>query len=171
VAQRLDERPLAADGLVQQLRWQAAGPFDGLAPEPLEDVPRLTEAGWVCRAHLGPVGIPPVQLRVHQGPDVDTIDRQVLDLALDVGAGQFDTPHHDPAQVDTAEPGAGQVDGAQQRAAEVNALEPGATQIGTNEVSRATTLTPPADGPPPRADDRTESCHRRHEHFIQDGCG
>jgi len=36
VAQRLDERPLAVDRFVQQLGSQAAGPLDGLAPEPFE---------------------------------------------------------------------------------------------------------------------------------------
>jgi hypothetical protein len=77
----------------------------------------------------------PVELRVDQRPHTDAIDRQVLDLAVDVGTGQLDAAHHGPAQVHTAEPGAGQVDSAQLRAAEVNALEPGTTQIGMNEVS------------------------------------
>jgi hypothetical protein len=118
---------------VQQLRSQAAGPFDGPAPEPLEDVPPLAEAGRVGRAHLGPVGIPPVELGVDQGPDVDAIDCQVLDLAVDVHVAQLDAAHHGPIQGDTAEAGAAQVDGVELRAAEVNALEPGATEIGTNE--------------------------------------
>jgi hypothetical protein len=46
------------------------------------------------------------------------------------------------------EPGADQVNGAELRAAEISALEPGTTQIGTNEISHATTLASPADGPP-----------------------
>jgi hypothetical protein len=100
------------------VRWS-----DGLVPEPLEDAPRVADAGRVCRAHLGPAGIPPIQLGVHQGPDVDAIDRLVHDLAVDVNVDQFDAPHHDPAQVDPAEPGAGQVDRAELRAAEVNALD------------------------------------------------
>jgi len=75
MAQRLDERPLAVDRLVQQFRRQAPGPFDGIAPEPPQDVPRLAETGRVCRAHLGPVGVPPVELRIDQWPDVDAIDR------------------------------------------------------------------------------------------------
>jgi hypothetical protein len=56
VTQRLDERPLAVDRLVQQFRRQAPGPFDGVAPETPEDVPRLAETGRVCRAHLGRSG-------------------------------------------------------------------------------------------------------------------
>jgi hypothetical protein len=75
--QRLDERPLAIDRLMQQLRPQAAGPFDGLAPEPIKDVPRLAEAGrgppgasWSGPDTAGPA-------RPRPGPDVDAIDRQV----------------------------------------------------------------------------------------------
>jgi hypothetical protein len=84
VAQRLGERPLAVDRLVQQFRRQAAGPGDGLVPEPLHGVPRLAEARRVRRAHLGPVGVALVQLGVDQRPDVDTVDRHVLDFAGDV---------------------------------------------------------------------------------------
>src|SRR6266700_4110021 len=138
VAQGLDERPLAVDRLVQQLRSQAAGPLNGLGPQPLEDVPRLAEPGRVRRAHLGPAGITPVELGVDQGPDVNSVDPQVLDLAVNVDVDQLDAPHHDPAQVDAAEP----------RAGEVNALEHRASQIGTNEVSHETTLTSGANDPP-----------------------
>jgi hypothetical protein len=141
VTQGLDERPLAVYRLVQQLGWQAARPFDGLAPEPFEDVPGRTEAGWVSRAHLGPVGISPVQLGFDQRADVDPVDGHVHDFAVDVDVDQFDTAHHDPAQVDAAEPGARQVDGEQFRAAEVDTLEPGAMKINTHEVSHAMTLT------------------------------
>ena len=58
-----------------------------------------------------------------------------------VDVDQFDTAHHDPAQVDAAEPGARHIDGEEFRTAEVNALEPGATKINTHEVSHAMTLT------------------------------
>jgi hypothetical protein len=60
---------------------------------------------------------------------------------VDIGTGQLDVLHHDPAQVDGAEAGAGQVNGTELRAAEVNVLEPGAMQIGTDEVSHTATLT------------------------------
>src|SRR4051794_31518449 len=42
VPQRLGERPLAVDRLVQQGRLEPAGALDRAVPEPLEDVPRLT---------------------------------------------------------------------------------------------------------------------------------
>ena len=148
VAQGLDERPLAVHRLVQQFGRQAPGPFGGLAPHPPEDVPRLAETGRVCRAHLGPVGVPPVELRIDQRRDVDAIDRHILDLAVDVHADQFDAPHHGPAQVHPAEPGAGQVHGVELHTAEVSPLEPGAAEIGTDEVSHPATLTPRSDDPP-----------------------
>jgi len=109
VAQRLDERPLAADRLVQPLGRQAARPRDGLVPQPLHDIPGLAEPGRVSRAHLGPVGIPLVQLRVDQRPDVDPVDRHVHDLAVDLDVAEFDAAHHRPAQVDLAELAARQV--------------------------------------------------------------
>lgn len=43
VPQRLGERPLTGDRLMQQLRGKPAGPGDGLAPRPLDDVPRVAE--------------------------------------------------------------------------------------------------------------------------------
>src|SRR5260370_5510408 len=122
---------------MQHLWVQPAGPSDGLSPEPLDDVPRLAEASWVCRAHLGPVGIPPVELGVDQRSDVDTIDRQVHDLALYVGIDHLDA----------AEPGPSQVAGAELRAAEVDALEPGPPEILTEEVSHTLTVTSPAEDP------------------------
>jgi hypothetical protein len=42
------------------------------------------EAGRVRRAHLDPVRIPPVRLGADQGRHIDTVDRQVPDLAVDV---------------------------------------------------------------------------------------
>ena len=56
-------------------------------------------------AHPGPLGVAPVELRVDERRDVDPVDQQVLDLAVDPDVAQFDAAHHDPAQVDGAEPG------------------------------------------------------------------
>src|SRR5262245_39822141 len=148
MSQRLDERPLAVDRLLQQLRLQAAGAFDGLSPQPLDDIPRLAEPSRVCRAHLDPIRIAPVEFGVDQGPDVDAVDGHVHDLAVDVDVDQFYAPHDDAAQVDPAELGAGEIDGAQLCPAEVNTFEPGPAQIGTNEISHATTLTSRGDNAP-----------------------
>jgi hypothetical protein len=49
-----------------------------------DDIPCLLEADGVCWAHLGAIGISPVELGVDQRADVDAIDRHVLDLAVDV---------------------------------------------------------------------------------------
>jgi hypothetical protein len=55
-AQGLDERPLTLNRLMEQLWRQPTGPFHALAPEPLKDVPCLSEPGGVRRAHLGRPG-------------------------------------------------------------------------------------------------------------------
>jgi hypothetical protein len=99
----------------------------------------ITRGVLVRRAHLGPVGIPPIGFGGDQRPDVGAVDRQVLDLAVDVHVDQLDAAHQDPAHRHPAELGVGQDDGTELRAAKVNALEPGATEIGTNEFSRAIT--------------------------------
>src|SRR5262249_37527110 len=124
VAQGLDEGPLAVDGLVQQRGVQAAGPGDGAVPEPVEGVPGGPEAGRCCGAHRGPVRVAPVQLGVDQRCDVDTVDRDVEDLAVDVDVGQLDPAHHHAVQRDPAEPGTGQVAGPELGAGEVGPLEP-----------------------------------------------
>jgi hypothetical protein len=108
---------------MQQLGVQPSGPGDRLALKPLDDVQSLPKAGWISGTHLGPFGIAPVELGVDERSDVDTIDRHVLDLAIDVDPDQLDASHLETLQVDTAEGGPAQVDGAKLGAAEVNALE------------------------------------------------
>src|SRR3954447_3628180 len=54
VAQRLDEGPLAADLLVQELGKEGSCPVLGVGPQPLEDRPRLLEPLDGGRVHLGP---------------------------------------------------------------------------------------------------------------------
>ena len=87
----------------------------------------------------------PVEFRVQQRSDVDAVDGEILDLAVDVGVDQLDAAHDDTMQTDTSEPGSGQVDGAQLGSAEIDPLEPGTAQIGTQEVRHARTLTPSPD--------------------------
>jgi hypothetical protein len=142
VPQRLSERPLPVDRLVQQLRRQTARPGHRLVPEPVQGVPRLAEARRVRRAHLGPVGVAPVQFGVDQRPDIDAVDRHVLDLAGDVDVAQFDAAQHRLAQRDAEEPAPGQVDRPELRAAEVDALEPRTGQVVPGEVSHDPTVRP-----------------------------
>src|SRR5680860_949522 len=144
---------------MQQLGFQPTGPIDGLAPESLDDVPRLAEASRVSGAHLRSVGIPPVELGVDQGSDVNTTDRQVLDLAVDVDVDELDAAHHDAAQVDGAEGcgvqvrradlGPGQVHHLEPGIGQVDLLEPGARHVCVDEVSHSATLTFNADDPRP----------------------
>ena len=108
--------------------------------------------------------------RPRPGPDVDAIDRQVLDLTVDVDVDQLDAAHHHPAQLGTTEPGVSQVDGPELRAAEVNRLEPGAMEIGRSEVSHPTTLSLPADNPPRRPLVRAgEVVYARRSHRLRRG--
>jgi hypothetical protein len=80
------------------------------------------------------------ELGLDQRPDVDTVDGHVHDLAVDVGIDQLDTVHHNPAQVDSAEPGARQIDRTQLRITEVHALQLEAAPILTEEVSHDRTV-------------------------------
>jgi hypothetical protein len=124
VAERLDERPLAIDGLVQRLRRQAAGPRHRLVPEPPEDFPRLAEAGRVFGAHPDPVGAPAVKLGLDQRADVDPVDGDVHDLAIDVDVDQLDAAHAYPGHVHPTEPGIGEIAGEELGTGQVRAVEP-----------------------------------------------
>jgi len=104
-------------------------------------------------------GYRPVELGLDQRPDVDTIDREVHDLAVDVDVDQLDPAHHDAAHFDGAEQGLTQVAGAELRTAEVNALEPGSPQILTVKVSHSMTVTALADMQAHRHG-RAERAHR-----------
>jgi hypothetical protein len=53
MAQRLDERPLSVDPLMQQFSVYPASPRHGLLPQPLEDVPGFAEPVGIRRPHLG----------------------------------------------------------------------------------------------------------------------
>jgi hypothetical protein len=75
----------------------------------------------------------PVQLRGDQWRDVDLVDPQVPDVAVDVGVDQVDAAQHDPAQVDSVQPGVGQVDVAQLGAGETDPLEPGRAEVDALE--------------------------------------
>jgi hypothetical protein len=84
--------------------------------------------------------MPSVEFGLHQGPHVDAVDRQALDVAPDLHIDEIDTAHHGTRQVDTAEPGVAQVDPLELRAAQVNLLETGAGEIDADEVSHTTTI-------------------------------
>ena len=134
---------------VQQLRLQADGPGPTVpAHSRSRIVPRFAEACGVGRAHLGPVRIPPVEFGLDQRPDVDAVDRQVHDLAVDIDVAKLDAAHHDPGQVRAAQARTGQVDGPQS-CAPVRSVRSNrrATQISTNEISHIATLAAGTDSP------------------------
>jgi hypothetical protein len=84
VAQRLDEGVLAVSLLVQQVWRQALGALDGGRPRLFDDRPRLAEAvrgGWV---ELSALRVAPVELGLDERTNVDAVDPDVADLAVDV---------------------------------------------------------------------------------------
>jgi hypothetical protein len=125
---------------MHELRGEAASLRDRAVPEPLDDVPRFPEAGGVGGAHLGPVGVAPVKLRVDQRCYVDPVDQEVVDLAVDPGVDQLDTAHGDSGHVYAPEPGAGKVDGAELRTCQVDTLEVRAAHAIPRELSHGPDL-------------------------------
>ena len=77
MAQRLDERPLVVDVLVQQRRVELCERASTVAgPQVLDHRPCLAEAGRVGRAQLGPFGVATIQLRLDERADVDAVDAE-----------------------------------------------------------------------------------------------
>lgn len=93
VAQRLDERPLVADGLVQLRLVEAAGALDRLGPAAFDDHPRLPEPLGGVRPHQRALRVATVELRLDQRGDVDVVDDNVLEVRVDV-----DVPDVHPAE-------------------------------------------------------------------------
>lgn len=52
----------------------------------------------------------PIELILNQRPDDDAIDRQTVDLPIDLGIGEIGTPDVGVLQIRLSEPGALQVD-------------------------------------------------------------
>ena len=109
---------------------ELAGVLVGLLPQPFQDVPRRAEAVGVGRAHLGTIRVAAVEFGLHQGDDVDAVDRDVLEQAVQVHVDQERAADRGAGEVDVAEPGAGQVD----------LVEPGAGQVLAGEVSHPASL-------------------------------
>jgi hypothetical protein len=65
----------------------------------------------------------PRELGVDERRDVDSVDDEVVDLAVDASIDQFDAAHHDAAHVDAAQPRLAQVDRTQLGTAQVDPLE------------------------------------------------
>ena len=105
VAQRLDEGPLVADPHVQQFGRECPRSILGLGPEPLQGHPRLLEARDRGRVHLRAIGHPSVELGLHEGTDVDPVDRHALDLAGDLDIDQLEPGEAHVVEGDRAQVG------------------------------------------------------------------
>jgi len=92
VPQRLDERPLVADRLMQLLLGECPRTVDGGGPARLEDRPGLAKALGVDGPHLCAVRVPPVELGIDERSDVYAVDADIHQSAVDVDIPQVDTP-------------------------------------------------------------------------------
>jgi hypothetical protein len=128
VAQRLDEGPLVVDPRVQVVGGEGAGAAERVVPQAVEGGEGLAEAVGVGGSHQGAVGHPAVELRLDEGDDVDAVDDQATQLAVDLQVGDLGAGHPYAVEVGRPHPGAAQVDVAQGRVGEVDALEGGAAE-------------------------------------------
>jgi hypothetical protein len=81
---------------MQERGVEQSSALDRAGPESLDDVPCLAEAGWVVRANLDPVGVPPVELGTDKGRDVDplivTLSRSPLISTFIISTPRMATP-------------------------------------------------------------------------------
>jgi hypothetical protein len=120
---------------VQQVGRQPLGPLDRRRPHPFDDRPRLAEAVRVGRVELRPFRVAPVQLGLDERHDIDAVDPDVADLAVDV----------DILQPRAAQRRAGEVHVAEPRAAEIDLLEPRAGEVLLHELDHPPSLPPGSD--------------------------
>jgi hypothetical protein len=123
VAERLHERELAVDRCVTLLVGQLPDALDGVGPRCLERLPRGAQTVGMGGSHPRPEWEPRVVL-VHVGGDIDTVDEQSVDLAVD---GDVDAP-------DGREPRPGEVDVAERRSGEIDSPERGVAQVTELEL-------------------------------------
>ena len=105
VAQRLDERPLAVDRLVQQVGSAAGGPARRCRPTAARRRPRPRGTRPGRSGASGPVGVAPVELGLDERADVDAVDgaRSRISPVMST-SHQLDAAQGDAVQVDAAEP-------------------------------------------------------------------
>ena len=108
--------------------WRSSGSRDRArstvsAQRRFEDVPGLAELVGGLRLHLRVVGIAARELRLDQGRDVDAVDHDVLELAVDLDVGQLDPTHPYVADADVSHPRAREVDPAETCLAQARVLE------------------------------------------------
>jgi hypothetical protein len=134
VAQRLAEGPLLVDRGVQLVLGQRSGTPDGAVPQPLQSLPGGAEAVRVGRSHRRSFGIADVELLLHIGTDLDAVDHQVLEGAVDLDVRQVD-----PSQLGAPHQGApdlhpAQIDVTEDRVAQADAFERGTGEVAVAEL-------------------------------------
>src|SRR3954447_16646711 len=111
--QRLDEGPLTIDALVQQFLGERTRALHGRIPSASHHLPRPPEPVGICGPQQTAVGVATVQLGLDQWADVHTVDRHLVDVAVDL----------DSLQPSTADDRVPEVDVVEARPAEVDLLE------------------------------------------------
>ena len=145
VPQRLDERPLAVDRLVQRVVGERLRPGDRRRPRRRERRPGGAHALGVGGTEHRPQRVPRVAL-VHVGGDVDAVDDEPVDQRVDVDVDEPGVADRGVGEVDVAEACAAQVGAPEHRSGEI-ALEllrhctlP--SSHGTTTYPRRTTIMP-----------------------------
>jgi hypothetical protein len=138
VPQRLDERPLAVDPLVQQSRFELLGSGDGLGPQSLDHVPRFPEPRGICRSQLQPLRMPPVEFRLDQWADVNAVDSHSRQLTADVHVPKQRAPDLHAAEVGVVEAGTNERHLLEGRAGEVDVVKPSTGETALRELIRHT---------------------------------
>jgi len=124
VSQGLNEGPLAADALVQQLLGERPGALNGRVPPALDNLPCPPEPVGVGGSHEHAVGIATVEFGLDQRANVDPVDRYIVDVAVDLH----------PLEPGAADHGVLEIDVVEARLAEVDLLEAAVAQVRAQVV-------------------------------------
>ncbi len=71
--------------------------------------PRRSVAVGVFGSHRRAIRVATVEFRLNQWHDVDAVDHEILDFAVDGDVDQVDAAHHDATEIHAAELGVGEV--------------------------------------------------------------
>ena len=119
VAQRLDERPLAVDALVQRRLGEVVRQLDRRSPHRLDGGPPFPQPRRGCGPHRHTFRVHAVEFGLDERADVHTVHLEVGDHAGQLGVDQHGVSDAHSRQVDVVH----------LRPGEVGMREPGATEL------------------------------------------
>ena len=145
VAQGLEERPLVVHALAQHRLRQRPGPREGRLPGLHHHVPGGPEPVGVGGVEERPTGVSPLELGLDERPDVDAVDRQPVDEAVDVHVLEPDPPQARVGEGHVAQEHPVEVDLLEPRPAQIDPLEAGSGQVLVAVLHHRPSIAPPAD--------------------------